>query len=499
MDVCVGVLDVHGLFLWKEYGYGGRDLLRAEITSAPNSLPTLHTCPPQKSPNTATVHLPLSISNMPDGKDLSHDCPFLDVAEALRPYIKSRQEVAAIRQGLQATLPLSSISLGQASADVDPSSLSGVRKAYWRALEAHKKAQSRYDSLKAELEQLVHGEASSAPTPLPEDNDSFLADKYVPLVRQKEKHRKLKVIQSSLARIDAAGGRSIGESLDNVAKREVGELPPPPSSASLPDRDAEFNAEYDLTQLKKAILSMKQQFSDHQRATANLAGIPQGDIDPHADLKALQRAHSELTLWMETQLAVISDVDGTQETNGLHLDGDTNGSVTYNITDIENLYEQYLEARQRLLDTVASPPSPQLTSRASSPVIRRGSEPTEIDHRPATSELVLPYLTALTSTKQHEQDLLQQSTFARRQVASSEAQTQAVLSRLADESHLLAPELGRGPPKGKDWANAAAIAGKTTEDYTTQRTKSGLAATEAAERAMASIRSMPSSYDTLLK
>ncbi|KAF2164515.1 hypothetical protein M409DRAFT_56769 [Zasmidium cellare ATCC 36951] len=435
-----------------------------------------------------------------NGEDLTHDCPFPDVAEALRPFIKTRQEVTAIRQGLQTTLPLSSISLGQTSADVDPSSLSGVRKAYWRALEAHKKAQSRYESLKTELDQLVLGEASGLPAPTTEDSDSFLTENYVPLIRQKEKHRKLKVIEASLARIDAAGQRSVGESLDNVAKREIGELPVPPTSASLPDRDAEFNAEYDLTQLKKAILSTKQQLNDHERAVVSLNGVDRGDVNPHADLKALQKAHNELTLWMESQLAVISDTDGTNGMNGVtSAESDTNGDVTFNINDIEDLYEQYLEARRRLLDTVANPPSPQLTSRPSSPVVRRGSETTEVDNRTATSELVMPYLTALTSKKQHEQDLLQQSTFARRQAASSEAQTQAVLSRLADESHLLAPELGRGPPKGKDWAKAAAVAEKTTEDYTTQRTKSGLAATEAAAKAMESIQRLPSSYDTLLK
>ncbi|KAK4499482.1 hypothetical protein PRZ48_009997 [Zasmidium cellare] len=437
---------------------------------------------------------------MPTGEDSIHDCPFPDAAEALRPYIKTRQEAAAIRQGLQTTLPISSISLGQTSTDVDPSSLSGVRKAYWRALEAHKKAQSRYEALKTELDQLVHGEAQGAPTTTSEDNDAFLADNYVPLIRQKEKHRKLKVIEASLARIDAAGQRSVGESLDNVAKREVGELPVPPTSASLPDRDAEFNAEYDLTQLKKAILSTKQQLNDHQRAVASLKESTGGETNPHADLKALQKAHNELTLWMESQLAVISDTDGTNGTNGTATrENDTNGDVTFNMNDIEDLYEQYLEARRQLLDTVANPPSPQLTSRPSSPVVRRGSDTTEVDNRTATSELVVPYLAALTSTTQHEQDLLQQSTFARRQVASSEAQTQAVLSRLADESHLLAPELGRGPPKGKDWAKAAAATGKTTDEYTTQRTKSGLAATEAAAKAMESIQRLPSSYDTLLK
>lgn len=437
---------------------------------------------------------------MQDGDDTRDGCPFPDVAEALRPYIRSRQEVAGTRQGLQATLPLSSISLGQSSQDVDPVSLSGVRKAYWKALEAHQKAQSRYEFLKTDLDLLVHGTSPSAPTPTTEDNASVLIDTYVPMIRQKEKHRKLRVIEASLARINAAGQRTVGESLDNIAKREVGELPVPPSTGSLPDRDSVFNAEYDLTQLKKAILSTKQQLNDHQRAASQVNGLQHGEVDPHADLKALQKAHSELTLWMETQLAAISDVDGAAETNGTSTaESNANGGANHDRDDVEELYEHYLEARRRLLDSVANPPSPQLSSTPSSPVVRRASETIEVDNRTATSELVVPYLTALTSTKQHEQALLQQGTYARRQIASSESQTQAVLSRLADESHLLPPDLSRRSPRGRDWAVAAGSAGRATAEYTNQRTESGMLATEATAKALESIQRMPSSYDALLK
>lgn len=437
---------------------------------------------------------------MPKPDDLREGCPFPDVAEALRPYIKSRQEVAATRQGLQATLPVSSISLGHISKDVDPASLFGVRKAYWRALEAHKKAQSRYESLKADLDQLVHNGSSTGTTSTSEDNDSFLADSYIPLIRQKEKHRKFKVIEGSLAKIEAAGSQSVGESLDTMAKREVGEVPAPPTTASLPDRDAGFNAEYDLTQLKKAVLSTKQQLNDYQKAASEVNGVHDGEVDPHADLKALQKAHNELTLWMETQLAVISDTDGAAETNGSSAaESDTNGGATHDMNDIEDLYERYLEARRRLLDRVANPPSPQLNSRPTSPVVRRGSETLDLDNRASTSELVLPYLAALSLTKQHEQTLLQQSTHARRQVTSSEEQTQAVLTRLSDESHLLPSEMSRRAPRGKDWAKAGAVAGEATADYTNQRTKSGMVATEAAAKALESIQRMSSSYDSLLK
>src|ERR1700761_6761094 len=94
------------------------------------------------------------------------DCPLPEVAEALRPFIRPREEVTNIRRGLQAHLQnqlrangatVSSIDLaspGTVVLDTPSNSLSGVRKAYWRALKAHNAAQSKYDALRAEIDQL---------------------------------------------------------------------------------------------------------------------------------------------------------------------------------------------------------------------------------------------------------------------------------------------------------------------------------------------------------
>ncbi|CAK4033380.1 Hypothetical predicted protein [Lecanosticta acicola] len=439
---------------------------------------------------------------MAASSDVHKDCPFPEVAESLRPFIKTRQEVDEIRRAHHASLALSSVELLQPDVGdrIDPSGLNGARKAYWRALLAHRAAQSRYDALKAELSQMVHNPPSSNGTI--EDDSSFLAENYVPLMQQREKHRKLKVVESTYLKITASGD-AIGESLDKTIKRRIGELPAPPSTTSLSDREPGSSTEYDLTQLKRAILSAKQRLEDNRRRSKSVNGIG-GGSDSRSELRALQKTHNELTTWMETQLSLISEVDssskeGSEDSKSLKSLSESSGAVSHSTEDINSLYEQYLEARQRLLDTVATAPGIALDSANSRDHQRRASEALDAQQRASGSEILLPYLPDLISAKQREQSLLQQSAHSRRQIASAEAHTKAVLTRLADESHLVQPELSRGSPRGRDWAKAASEASSATITAASQRIKAGQASADAARDSLEKIKSMPSSMDSTLK
>lgn len=439
---------------------------------------------------------------MADTRDIHEDCPFPEVAESLRPYIKTRQEVAQVRRAHQASLPLSSIELLQADAGdrVDPAGLTGVRKAYWRALQAHRAAQSKYDSLKAELSQMVHEPSPQANGASIEDDVSFMGESYVPLMRQREKYRKLKVVENTFAKIDASG-QSLGESFDKAMKRQVGDLPVPPTNASLSEREPNSGAEYDLSQLKRAILSAQQQLEEHERQTNSANGVS-GESGPHSELKALQKTHNELTTWMETQLGLISEVEGSSKEgsdDSKSLTESTNGTATHSSDEINELYELYLDARQRLLDTVANASTVTLDSPSMSDLARRGSDTQESQQRATASEILLPYMSDLISAKQREQSLLQSSAHTRRQIASAESQTKSMLTRLADESHLVPPELTRRSPHGKDWAKAATDATSATASAAGQRIKSGQHHTEVAADSFEKIMSMPNSMDSVLK
>ncbi|KAK4629541.1 hypothetical protein CLAFUW4_08127 [Fulvia fulva] len=420
-------------------------------------------------------------------------------AETLRPYIRTRQEANAIRKNLQATLPVSPLGLAlpRNPDDIDTSSLSGVRKAYGKALEAHKQAQARYDALKTELEEIVHRDPNEATNP--DEGNVSLTESYLPLMRQKEKRRRLKVIEKSLARIESQGDDTTNQSLDKVARRQVGEPPAPPSTSGFADREADFSAEYDLTQLKKAILNVKNQLEEHKASTEQLNGVNGEAHDPQAELRGLQKAHNELTAWMEQQLALISDVGAAKDrSDASSTKSGQNGDSAHDMMEIESLYELYLGARQRLLDVVAHPPSS--VSPPSSPpdFARRGSDSGLPETRSTTSETLLPFIATLTAAKQQEQQLLQQTAYTRRQFASAEAQDQALLSRLADESHLMQHDLRRGAPRGRDWAEAAASAGAATTEEVNKRLRSGHVAVDGAAKSLRAIKDMPNSFDDLV-
>lgn len=451
--------------------------------------------------------------------DVLEGCPLpKEVAEALQPYIKTRQEVEHVRRGLQASFPVSTLDTARKSYSEtpEPGGLTGVRKAYLQALQAHRVAQERYDALKTELEQLSRSE----PTPggAQGNTTAFLTESYVPLIRQRERRRKLAIVEKTLAKITAAGGDTVVESFDKVAKREVGELPHPPSTSGYADRELE--SDYDLTRLKKAILSTKRELEEHEELSAQANGIAEGDINPHADLKALQKTHSELTAWMENQLAMISDVDSTKDGSSSTYSAAENSAgeeAAFSLSDIENLYKQYLDSRQRLLRVVShqerqdsSPSSsPDTTRRRStSPTTPTTTTTTTLDSDPslpAPSELILPYLSRLTSTKQTSQSLSQQTTHLRRQLTLAETQTQDILTRLADESHLVQPEHhhhrrrggggGGGAPQGQDWREAAEEAREATVNIVKKRVESGNAFAEQAVQTLESIHGLPGCVD----
>lgn len=447
--------------------------------------------------------------------DVLEGCPLpKEVAEALQPYIKTRQEVEHVRRGLQASFPVSTLDTARKSYSEtpEPGGLTGVRKAYLQALQAHRVAQERYDALKTELEQLSRSE----PTPggAQGNTTAFLTESYVPLIRQRERRRKLAIVEKTLAKITAAGGDTVVESFDKVAKREVGELPHPPSTSGYADRELE--SDYDLTRLKKAILSTKRELEEHEELSAQANGIAEGDINPHADLKALQKTHSELTAWMENQLAMISDVDSTKDGSSSTYSAAENSAgeeAAFSLSDIENLYKQYLDSRQRLL-RVVSHQERQNSSPSSSPdtARRRSTSPTTpttttttLDSDPslpAPSELILPYLSRLTSTKQTSQSLSQQTTHLRRQLTLAETQTQDILTRLADESHLVQPEHhhhrrrgGGGAPQGQDWREAAEEAREATVNIVKKRVESGNSFAEQAVQTLESIHGLPGCVD----
>lgn len=432
------------------------------------------------------------------------DCPLLEVATALSPFIKSRDEAAGIRRELQNYLQselksnekhLSSINLTSPdirTPEAPAGNLTGVRKAYWKALQSHTQAQEKYDALKAELDQIKHSKNTNATS----ESTSLPNDGYMILLRQREKHRKLMVIDRALSKIGSGDGSSSSNNLDDMIKAKSGEAPTPPSNQPSLNRNPEVDAK--LMELKKAIVSTKRK-AEEQRARISPPPQPtdeSGRPTSQGEVAGLQNALQVLTVWMEDQLTLIASTEADVKspndeptTNGIHEEPQVS------MTSIERLYEQYLETRQRLIDTVNDDATPE-------PRANGFSFDTEIsggrglDFRApnkSSAEVLLPFMPALIAAKQEEQALLQQSSHNRRQMAVSEDEMANVIRRFAGESHLVQPDAN----KGHDWTTAATEAGAATEKIIKDRFIAGEQAAAKANDTLHSVQGLPESLQNL--
>lgn len=406
-------------------------------------------------------------------------CPLPEVAAALSPFIKPRDEVISIRRNLHAYLqkhlpldddtPLASVNLTtplQETLPDPPPRLTGVRKAYWKALQAHRAAQAKHEALRAELESLKrpgHGSATPSPTNINET--------YIPLLRQKETHRRLQVLSKTYSSLPSPSSGTLEDQL----KSNLPPAPTPPSSqppsSSIPSKTSP-DVDEKLLALKKVVLETKCRVDDRSArnavARASLPG-PE-ELGPAAKVVGLQAALQELTGWMEEQLTIIATAEAEGAGTSVPPNRDGGEGRKPDFEAIEADYERYLDARQRLIATLNSPSSDS-DSPDESPLFPPPSITAPRTNKPSPAENLLPRIPALTSLKSTEAALLQQTAYIRRQLASSEEETARTLQRLAGESHLVDPAASRG----KDWAESSRESGREADEVVTQRVKAALA------------------------
>lgn len=428
------------------------------------------------------------------------NCPLPEVAEALGPYIRTRNEVAAIRRGLHQHLqsqlrngntPLTSASLTippESQLGSPPSSLTGVRKAYWKALQAHGEAQARYDALRADLDRLKH--QRSGPEAHSARHSTSVNDDYIPLLRLREKQRKLKAIETAYSEITSTGADLFVSPLDEIVKKQIGELSVPPNTHPSSDRTSEVEGK--ILELKKALVATKRRV-DERKKQESLSTETNGasEVSPKSEIAGLQRALQELTTWMESQLTVIANAEGATQSPE---DSGTAPDTKISSDTIETLYRQYVEARERLLRTVNGLPETQPNDSIED---LTGQNPVPRDTNAlakAPAELLLPYIPTLVAAKQAEQALMQQNAYVRRHISSAEAETDRLLRRLADESHLVQP----GATSGSDWADAAKEASVATDNFIRERVEAGEAFANSTRQGLENIRSLPASLDRLI-
>ncbi|KAI5240264.1 hypothetical protein E4T43_06220 [Aureobasidium subglaciale] len=385
--------------------------------------------------------------------DLVDQCPLPELAEALGPYIRSREEVTKIRRGIDFLLtqfvhdenvPISKATLSVAETSAQSAintPFNGVRRAFMQALNARQKAQSQYDALKAEFGLLQSPADKRENT---ETKGDPVADT-VAIIRQRQRRDKLLVIDNALDNLEKVRHSSPYADPSELLNGMQAQIPPPLAQQSHDESLAEVHSH--IFELQKAVL----------RAQSNIQSKPHINHAKDTNLEdwkrayALRRARDDLIAWIEGELARLSEDEDHMDPD-LEMPADTGAESLEDIkTTLQNLYDKYINSRQQLLRVLNT--DYRAKSGGVRPVLDRQQSATS-DPQSSNAGLastILPFIEILRPTAQDEAALMQHTSYLRRQVTTVSAETEQLLIRLSDESHMVRP----GTSHTASWTEAA--------------------------------------------
>jgi hypothetical protein len=408
--------------------------------------------------------------------DLVEQCPLPELAEALRPYIRPREEIVEIRRGIDSLLsqhiqddnvPISKVTLSLAETPAQStlnSPFNGARRAFMQALIARQKAQSQYDALKAELDLLQH-------TPKEKEKDERkenpVADT-VTLIRQRQRRDKLLVIDKALDDLEKIRHTSRYADPSELLNGMQSHIPPPLAQQSQDESLAE--AQSHVFELQKAVLRAQSTIQSTPRIDSSQKPV----TEEWKRVYALRRARDELIVWIEDELAKLSENEEHIDPD-LDMPGDSGTESLDEIrTTLSDLYNKYINSRERLVRVMNIQHKTDSGSVESPPERQQSTSSNDPSNSAALASTVLPFIGILRSTAQEEAALMQHTSYLRRQITTVSAETGQLLVRLSDESHMVRPgtshttawtEAARDVRDGdKDVIHAHLVTGETSID-----------------------------------
>jgi hypothetical protein len=416
--------------------------------------------------------------------DLVEQCPLPELAEALRPYIKPREEIAEIRRGIDSLLsqhvqdnnaPISKVTLSFAETSAQStlnSPFNGARRAFMQALIARQKAQSQYDALKAEMDLLQH---TSTKKDNDEKNGNPVADT-VALIRQRQRRDKLLVIDKALDDLEKVRHTSKYVDPSELLNGMQTHIPPPLAQQSQDESLAE--AQSYVFELQKAVLRAQSTIQSTPRIDASRQSI----TEEWKRVYALRRARDELIAWIEDELAKLSE-DEEHLDPDLDMPGDSGAESLDEIkATLSDLYNKYITSRERLVRVLNTQHKTDSASVEPLAARQQSTSSDELSNSAALASEVLPYIGILRSTAQEEAALMQHTSYLRRQITAVSAETEQLLVRLSDESHMVRP----GTSHTVAWAEAARDARNGDKEVIHSRLITGETSIEGVRKVLAS-------------
>ncbi|KAI4160651.1 MAG: hypothetical protein LQ342_005584 [Letrouitia transgressa] len=390
----------------------------------------------------------------------AQDFPLPRVAQALGPYIKTRQEVQRIRQILSLYVArcikdacdqdqsLSALAVPDRHVEVlqVPPELTGSRKDYLKALQKNVKARRDNAEIIKKLDRLTSEDARQEK----HRGNAELAEAAATLHsldQQKAKHEKLQIILDHVTLL-AQKDVTKPEFLDrDVILGQVGSKPE--SSTIGRDQIRAKSDEGDITpllQLKMAVLRARSAAEKEKKLLHNVRTKYDLDskdsIDRSANIKrakifALSQTRDELISWIEQALAKGSQLgDATSPAlghNGEPVDINQHKNL------IEKAYTRYLRVRSSLNALVSQTMLhvPELNTMASD-TVNQTNETKSSQVNSTEAATILPYVVEhLKPAAEMQESILQVESYTSRRLGSENQATIRLLDRLADESSLL--------------------------------------------------------------
>jgi len=398
--------------------------------------------------------------------------PLPQVANSLSPFIKTRQEALRIRRILSHYVAsnieelfageLSPTSLAVPGEDAQvkkiPSEVLGLRRSYLKALQAHAKAKNEYTRLTCDSSTDTNG---VQPKEFQDNEDSRESvATYLTLIREQQRYEKLTILQDYLdilSQKDAARPDylQMNDILEGVAPlpetSQISVLPPTPPPTS------ETDTQTLTTRLEKAVLCAKNALDNQKRLLAKIkkeqqkqraSGQPTTTISTEMKIRALSCTRDELISWIEEHLAKTSQSTDTADKLSTPDSKSAHYSIEKRRKEVQDRYEDYLEARQCLVGLVLSSDTPPLEAYSKAENAEPHSQERIVESNQHEASSVLPYLTEyLIPAANAQNSFLRQESYVSSTLASQNQATVQLLDRLAEESHLLPnyPVLARQP------------------------------------------------------
>lgn len=309
-----------------------------------------------------------------------------------------------------------------------------------QALIARQKAQSQYEALRAELDLLQH-------TPKEKENDEKEnpVAATVALIRQRQRRDKLLVIDKALDDLEKVRHTSRYADPNEFLNGMQSQVPPPLAQQSQDESLAE--AQSCVFELQKAVLRAQSTIQSKPRVSSSRQPM----TEEWKRAYALRRARDELIAWIEDELAKLSEDEEHMDPD-LDMPGDSGAESFDEIkATLSDLYSKYITSRERLLRVLNTQSKGNTDSVEPLPAKQESTSNDESTNGAALASEVLPFIGILRSTAQEEAALMQHTSYLRRQITAVSAETEQLLVRLSDESHMVRP----GTSHTAAWAEAA--------------------------------------------